>query len=76
MKPYGVNPKIDQDCCPGHSRYPRDTYNTNISQKAQTRDTAIAHRVERHKVKNQIRVFIATGKELEINTDSRYNGVH
>lgn len=44
MKPYGVNPRYDQDCCPGHSTYARDTYRNRRSKKAQTRDTAKAHR--------------------------------
>lgn len=44
MKAYGVNPRYDQDCCPGHSRFSKETYNNNRSKRAQTRDTKIAHR--------------------------------
>ena len=55
MKPYGVNPKHDQDCCPGHSRFPKDSYNNRRSKKAQTRDTKIAHRKERRKTKNKLK---------------------
>lgn len=47
MAPYGVNPRRDQDCCPGHSLYPRDSYRNRRSKAAQTRDTKIAHRAER-----------------------------
>jgi len=46
MAPYGVNPKHHQDCCPGHSRYSKHSYN-NRGKAAQTRDTATAHRVAR-----------------------------
>lgn len=54
MKPYGVNPKYHQDCCPGHSTYPKDTYNNRRSKRAQTRDTKIAHRVERRNIKKKL----------------------
>lgn len=55
MKAYGVNQKYDQDCCPGHSRFPVDTYRNRRSKRAQTRDTKIAHRLERARVKVMIR---------------------
>jgi len=51
MKAYGVNHKYDQCCCPGHDKYPCDTYENNRSKRAQTRDTAKAHRAERRRVK-------------------------
>lgn len=51
MRPYGVNPRWDQDCCPGHSRFPCETYANNRSKRAQTRDTKIAHRRERRRKK-------------------------
>lgn len=54
MKPYGVDQRRDQDCCPGHSRYPKDTYKNRRSKKAQTRDTKIAHRAERRTTKERI----------------------
>lgn len=55
MKPYGVNPRHDQDCCPGHSRYARETYSNRRSKTAQTRDTKIAHRIERRKVRQKLK---------------------
>ena len=55
MKPYGVDPKHDQDCCPGHSRYPWDTYNNNRSKRAQTRDTKKAHRRARRTARHNLR---------------------
>lgn len=54
MKAYGVNPKHD-DCCPGHSRFSSDTYRNRRSKKAQTRDTKVAHRLERHRVRAAVR---------------------
>jgi hypothetical protein len=63
MRPYGVNPRFDQDCCPGHSRYSRGTYNSRRSKKAQTRDTKTAHRVERHVVRNALRVLTTEDAE-------------
>ena len=55
MKPYGVNPRFDQDCCPGHSMFPKDSYSSNRSKRAQSRDTKIAHRSERRKIRNEDR---------------------
>lgn len=49
MKPYGVNPRHDQSCCPGHDTYPRDTYRSPRSKRAQARDTKLAHRAERRR---------------------------
>lgn len=57
MKPYGVNPRYDQDCCPGHSTFPKDTYKNRRSKKAQTRDTKIAHRRERRIAKSKIEPY-------------------
>jgi hypothetical protein len=55
MRPYGVNPRYDQDCCPGHSRFSRATYGSRRSQRAQTRDTKIAHRRERRRQKHKLK---------------------
>jgi hypothetical protein len=58
MKPYGVNPKYHQDCCPGHSLYPRDTY-ARRSKAAHTRDSKRAHRAERRRVRLALRAEAA-----------------
>lgn len=50
MKAYGVKKK-DRGCCPGHDKFPGDSYTTRTSKHAQTRDTAIAHRAERSRVR-------------------------
>lgn len=46
MKPYGIKKK-DRGCCPGHDKFPNETYNTHSSQKAKRRDTKYAHGRER-----------------------------
>ena len=61
MKPYGVNPRRDQDCCPGHSRYSRYTYRNRRSKAAQTRDTKVAHRAERRTDKVAVKMEVARG---------------
>lgn len=55
MKPYGVNPKYDQDCCPGHSLFSKETYNNRRSKKAQTRDSKLAHRKERRTARQSMK---------------------
>ena len=69
MKPYGVNRRWDEPCCPGHSKYPKDSYNNNRSKRAQTRDTKIAHRRERRIVKT-------TNKVYELQNLQRYVAVY
>jgi hypothetical protein len=54
MKPYGVT-RRDQGCCPGHDKFPADTYSNRRSKKAQTRDTKVAHRMERRRVKQKVK---------------------
>ena len=54
MKPYGVK-RGDRGCCPGHDLFPRETYSSRRSKKAHTRDTKLAHRLERHKSKRSLR---------------------
>ena len=61
MKPYGVNPKWDQDCCPGHSLYSRESYNSNRSKRAQTKYTKMAHKAERRVVKQKLKNIEITG---------------
>jgi hypothetical protein len=52
VKPYGVT-KHDRGCCPGHDRFPKETYRNRRSKKAQTRDTQIAHQVARARAKRE-----------------------
>ena len=53
MKAYGIRKK-DWGCCPGHDKFSDQTYNTNLSQKAHSRDTKYAHRRERLLAKNEL----------------------
>lgn len=53
MKPYGRDRK-DYGCCPGHDLYPSETYNSNRSKRARSRDNKRMHRHERRSVKIRI----------------------
>lgn len=53
MKPYGVDRK-DAGCCPGHDKFPAETYSTSRSKHAQTRDTKIAHQRARARIRQEI----------------------
>jgi hypothetical protein len=54
MKPYGWRKYEGDCCCPGHDKFPGDTYESKLSKRAQTRDTKIQHRVGRHRMKNNL----------------------
>lgn len=54
MKPYGISRKDSSRCCPGHDKFPSETYSNRRSKKAQTRDTKIAHRMARARAKAEI----------------------
>ena len=43
MKTYGVKRK-DRGCCPGHDKYPKESYNSRRSKKAHRIATKQAHR--------------------------------
>jgi hypothetical protein len=53
MKAYGVNPRFDRGCCPGHDTFPRDSYKNSRSKRAHRRDTKIAHRRARRVAKKE-----------------------
>ncbi len=53
MKPYGWKPG-DSGCCPGHDKFPGETYENNRSKRAQTRDTAVQHRRGRRSDKQRL----------------------
>jgi hypothetical protein len=48
MKAYGRHKK-DCWCCPGHDKFPSESYNNRRSKHAHTRDTKIMHRAERRR---------------------------
>lgn len=64
MKAYGVT-KHDRGCCPGHDRFPKETYRNRRSKKAQTRDTQIAHQVARARAKREL-----SAEELDAATEA------
>lgn len=57
MRAYGVCRK-DRGCCPGHDKFPWDTYESNRSKRAHSRDTKIAHRIARARAKAELRQMI------------------
>lgn len=41
-------------CCPGHDEFPDDTYKSNRSKRARSRDIKKEHRMVRRIVKNKL----------------------
>jgi hypothetical protein len=58
MKAYGVKRK-DRGCCPGHDKFPNDTYNTRASLKARRRARLKAHKRARAWNKIEVRKALA-----------------
>jgi hypothetical protein len=54
MKPYGMK-REDHGCCPGHDRFPRETYNSRRSKRAHSRDNKLMHRIGRHRLKQELK---------------------
>ena len=50
MKPYGVKRK-DKGCCPGHDKFPKDSYNNKRSKKAHAKAKKKAHKRGRREQK-------------------------
>lgn len=57
MKAYGVDRK-DRWCCPGHDKFPAETYLNCRSKWAQTRDTKIAHRRARARARAELQNMV------------------
>lgn len=57
MKPYGVDCK-DHGCCPGHDKFPPDSYNSSRSKHAHSRARRLAHKRAR-----------ARAREIELDLD-------
>jgi hypothetical protein len=55
MKPYGVKRK-DRGCCPGHDKFPPDSYNSNLSKRAHSKASKIAHQIARARAKKECSV--------------------
>lgn len=58
MKAYGVDRK-DRGCCPGHDKFPSDSYNSTRSKKCRARMKRIAHKRAR------ARARVVTTKEIQ-----------
>jgi hypothetical protein len=43
MKPYGVD-RRDRGCCPGHDKYPSDSYGSRRSKHARQKARRLAHK--------------------------------
>lgn len=43
MRAYGVK-RGDRGCCPGHDKFPRDTYRSRRSKKARAKANRLAHK--------------------------------
>lgn len=63
MKPYGVD-RSDAGCCPGHDKFPSDTYSTSRSKRAQARDTKLAH--GRARARSRAEIIQRELEELEL----------
>ncbi len=61
MRAYGKG-RCDSGCCPGHDRFPRQTYRNRRSKAAQTRDTKIMHRMERRRSRMTLRCETLSGE--------------
>lgn len=53
MKTYGLR-KLDRGCCPGHDRFPCETYKNTRSKRAHRRDTKLMRRIARHIAKQTL----------------------
>ena len=67
MKAYGVRRK-DQGCCPGHDKFPPDSYNSKISKKAHAKAAKLAHGIARARIKTAI------CRAVEGNEDGFFDG--
>lgn len=54
MRAYGVD-RNDQGCCPGHDKFPADTYRNRRSKKAHRRARTVAHKRARARVRATLR---------------------
>lgn len=53
MKPYGVD-REDRGCCPGHDKYPPDSYDSSISKKARAKSIKNSHSRARARAKLEV----------------------
>lgn len=53
MKPYGVD-KGDSGCCPGHDKFPSESYNSSRSRRAHAKARRIAHKRARARARQEL----------------------
>jgi len=57
MRAYGVKRK-DHGCCPGHDKYPADSYNNRRSKAAHARARLLAHKAARARERAELRNLV------------------
>lgn len=58
MKPYGVR-RRDRGCCPGHDKFPNDTYGSRRSHRARSQARQLAHSIARARSRQELRRTVA-----------------
>jgi hypothetical protein len=48
-------------CCPGHDTFPNDTYDSNRSKRARSRDIKLEHRYVRHLKNAEVKLILKHG---------------
>jgi hypothetical protein len=71
MKAYGVK-RRDRGCCPGHDKFPRETYANNDSKRAQARDTKLAHGIARARSREELQALCKHESELTSDGSGSY----
>jgi len=56
VRAYGVDRK-DSGCCPGHDKFPPDTYANRRSKKARAKSKRISHKRERSRNRYFLTLF-------------------
>lgn len=57
MRAYGVDRK-DRGCCPGHDKFPPDTYSSRRSQRAHRKARRHAHKRARARERVQVQQLV------------------
>lgn len=50
----------DSGCCPGHDKFPTETYSSRRSKKARSRDRQIENQIVRQLQKRQLKIQLDT----------------
>ncbi|MEO5368369.1 MAG: hypothetical protein H7831_18830 [Magnetococcus sp. WYHC-3] len=63
MRAYGVRRK-DRGCCPGHDKFPNDTYKSRRSKKARAKASQFAHGIARARIKTALHRAVEGEEEV------------